>query len=129
MAEQAAEPINDGKAEPEPRLAIRSRGRQLVELAEYALALILRNAGAGIANVDAQLRGAAATTHHDTAAKRVAHRVAHQIEQDAFKQDRIAAHPRPAWHDAQAESLLVRQGGECRFDAIEQPLHGQVSRI
>src|SRR5215813_7527927 len=113
MAQQAAEPINDGKAEPEPRLPIRSRGRQLVELAEYALALILRNAGAGIANIDAQLRGAAAATHHDTAARRVAHRVAHQIEQDAFKQDRIAAPPRAAWPDAQAKTLLVRELGEC----------------
>src|SRR6516225_10891033 len=108
MAEQAAEPINDGKAEAQPHLAIRSRGRQLVELAEYALPLILRNAGAGIANIDAQLRSAAAATHHDTAARRVAHRVAHQIEQDAFKQDRIAAQPRAAWHHTQAEALLVR---------------------
>src|SRR4249920_2097989 len=108
VAQQAAEAINDGKAEAEPHLAIQSRVRQLVELAEYALALILRNAVAGIANIDSQLRSAAATAHHDTAARRVAHRVAHQIEQDAFKQDRIAAHPRAAWHDAQAEALLVR---------------------
>jgi len=70
--------------------------------------LILRNAGAGIANIDAQLPSAEPATHHYTAARRVAHRVAHQIEQDAFKQDRIAAHPRAAWHDAQAEALLVR---------------------
>src|SRR6185369_7927133 len=108
MAEQAAESVNDGKAEPEPRLAIRSRGRQLVEFAKNAVALILRNADAGIANIEAQLHCAAAATHHDTAARRVAHRVAHQVEQDAFKQDRIAAHPRAAWHDAQAEALLIR---------------------
>jgi hypothetical protein len=91
--------------------------------------LILRNAGAGIANIDAQLRNAEPATHHDTAARRVAHCVAHQIEQDAFKQDRIAAHPRAAWHDAQAEALLVCQCGERRFDAVEQPLHGQIDRI
>ena len=129
MAQQASEPINDGKAEAEPRLAIRSRVRQLVELAEYALALILRNAGAGIANIDAQLCGAAAATHHYTAARRIAHRVGHQIEQDAFKQDRIAAHPRAAWHDAQAETFLVREFGERRFDAVKQPLHGKLDRI
>src|SRR4249920_1256162 len=97
VAQQAAEPINYGKAEAEPHLAIRSRVRQLVELFEYAMALILRNAGAGIANIDAQLRSAEPATHHYTAVRRVAHRVAHQIEQDAFKQDWIAAHPRATW--------------------------------
>ena len=91
--------------------------------------MIHRNAGAGIANIDAQLCGAAAATHHDTAARRVAHCVAHQIEQDAFKQDRIAAHPRAAWHDAQAQALFVRRFGERRFDTVEQSLHGKLGRI
>jgi len=70
--------------------------------------LILRNAGAGIANIDAQLRNAEPATHHYTAARRVAHGVAQQIEQDAFEQDGIAAHPRATWHDAQPKALLVR---------------------
>ena len=69
---------------PSPALLVRSRVRQLV-LAEYALASILRMPAPASANVDAHLRGAAAATHHYTAPRSVAHRVAHEIEQVAVQ--------------------------------------------
>ena len=103
--------------------------RQLVELAEDALALVLRNAGSAVAHVDAQLLAAAAAADHHAAPLRVAHRVGHEVEQDPLEQDRIARHPGVAADHAQAQPLLARGIGEGGLDALEQPGDGELGQV
>ena len=129
VAEEFAEPVDDGEAETEPAAAVRPRARQPVELAENAPPLVLGNAGAGIADVDAQLIAAAAAADHDAALFRVAHGVGDKVEQDALQQDRVARHPGVARDNAQAEPLLARRVGEGGLDAIEQPGERELGEV
>ena len=93
VAEQAAQPVDDCETQAETTAAVRRKARELVELAEYTLPLVCRNAGPGIADIDAQLRPAVAAADHHAAALRVAHRIGHEIEHNALEQDGIARYP------------------------------------
>src|SRR5262249_60200795 len=106
---------------PETVGAARRTGRELVELAEYTLPFVCRNAGAGIADIDAQLRPAVAATDHHPAAFGVAHRIGHEIKHNALEQDGIARYPGFARDHAQSQPLLARRIGDGGFDALEQP--------
>ena len=79
VAKQAAEPVDDGEAKAEPFPAIRIGTRELVELAEDALTLVLADAGAGIAHIDAQLIAAAAAADHHAASLRIAYGIGDEV--------------------------------------------------
>src|SRR5207245_821661 len=74
MTEQATQAIDDGKAEAKP--ATKPSPLMLpivdpVELAEYLLALVIRNAGPRVPDFDAQIPAALASADQHTAARGV----------------------------------------------------------
>jgi len=89
-----AEPFDDRETEAQPVAAGTVQCRDLVKFAEDAAPLIFRNADTGIAHLDAQPISRAPAAQHDPAGARIADRVGNKIEQNALKQDRVAAHPR-----------------------------------
>src|SRR5262249_50570294 len=80
VAEQVAKPVDDCKTQAETIAAVGRTARELVELAEYTLPFVCRNAGPGIADIDAQLGTAVAATDHHPASLRVAHRIGYEIK-------------------------------------------------
>src|SRR5215510_3581115 len=91
MAEQAAQALDDGKAEAEPAVAVFAR--EPVELAEDVAPLVFRNPRPAIADLDAKLIASPATADNDPARGRVAHRVGDEVEHDALEQDEVAPDP------------------------------------
>ena len=77
MLEQAAQALDDRKPETQSAAALRLRGRELNELAKYVPLLFLQDAGAGVANIDAQLCTAAAAADRHAPAPRIAYGVGH----------------------------------------------------
>ncbi len=129
MSEELAQAVDDRESEAEPGAAIRLPAPELVELAENVPLLILRNAGSAIPYVDAQPIAAVAAADHNTAVRRVPHRVGYQVQHDSFEQNEIAAHPGAARYHPQAQPLLTRGLGKRRFYPLEQTLDGKLGQI
>src|SRR5262249_51816395 len=119
------QPVDDCKTQAETIAAVRRTARELVELAEYTLPFVCRNAGPGIADIDAQLRPAVAATDHHPAALRVAHRIGYEIKHDALEQDGISQYPGCARYREQSQPLLARCFGEGVFDEAKQVFNGK----
>src|SRR6266436_7228435 len=126
MTEQATQAIDDGEAEAKPTTkpsAVMLLIAKPIELAEYHLALIIRNAWPRIPDFDAQISAAFATADQNASAGNVPHRVGHQIEKDLLQKHEVTAHPRVIWNDAKVQSGLLCGPGEGRLDPIEQLGH------
>src|SRR2546425_2761927 len=93
MVEKTAEPVDDRQPKAETATAVFFGRGELINLAENVLPLILGDADPAVPDFDAQEAGAAAAADHDAAMDSVAHRVRHQIEEDPFEQNEIAANP------------------------------------
>ena len=78
MAEQFAQALHDREPQAQPAMAVALL--DAVELAEDVAALLLRNAGTTVADIDPQQVAAAAASDHDAARRRIAHRVGDEIE-------------------------------------------------
>src|SRR5258708_11652035 len=126
MVEQPTHAIDDGKAEakattkPSP---VMLRIATPVELAEYLLALVIRNARPCIPDFDAQILAALATADQDTSAGDVPDRVGHQIEKDLLQEHEVTANPCASWNDSKVQAGVLCSAGEGRLDPLEQPCH------
>src|ERR1044072_2893939 len=116
MAEQPAQPVNDRQPESQPAAAIPLRASDLVELAEDLLLLAFRNAWPAVEHVDAHPAAASPAPDQHPASGGVAHCIGHQVEQDAFEQNEVAANPGAARHNAKGQLLFVSRICECRLD-------------
>ena len=90
VTEKTAEAIDDGKPEAETGAPVAIRLAQPIELAEYLVVLIGRNADAGVPHLDAQLIAALAAADQHAAAARIAQRVLNQVENDLLQQNEVA---------------------------------------
>src|SRR5262245_55845746 len=120
MVEKAAQAVDDGKPEPEATTAVSVGTGKPIELAEDAPPLILGDAHAAVADVEAQLSSVAPATNDDAPLVCIANGVGNQVEQDALKQDDVAADPGPARNSPQTQALLARGHGEGRLDPAKQ---------
>src|SRR5262245_37876211 len=102
MVEQTAQTLDNGEAEAQAAVAT----RQPVEFAEDIPSLVLRNSRTAIPDFDADLLAAVPTSDHHAARGRVTHRIGHQVQDDPFEQDRIAADPGAARYHAERQSLF-----------------------
>src|SRR4029453_3894827 len=97
MAEQPAQPVNNGK----PETKTGTRCAKAIELTENVLLLVLRNPRSGIPNLDTQVDTPRAATADHAAPAGVAYGIRNQIENDALQQDEVAAYPGAVGNDPQ----------------------------
>src|SRR4051794_17619590 len=83
VAEQAAQAVDDGQAEPQSGPLTGKRRVDLVELAEDAAMLALDDADAAVPHLDTHAVAAATAADDDATARGVAYGVRHEVEQDA----------------------------------------------
>ena len=83
-----------------------------IELAKYVVTLVRRNPDSRIPHLDPQLRAAPPAADHDPPARRIAHRVGHQVEQDSLEQNEVRAHPSAARDHLQRQFLFPRRFGK-----------------
>src|SRR5205085_11275833 len=119
MVEQSAQTVDDGKPKAEPGAPITLRFAEAIELAEYLLVLILWNPAAGVPHLDSHRLAAVAAANNQATVRGVAHRIGHQVEQDAFEQDKVAAHPGIARDDSQRQALFPGGAREGGLDSLE----------
>src|ERR1700730_940077 len=100
MIEKPAQPVDDRKPKPQAAAAITFGRRKLIELAKNAAALIFRDADAAVPHLDAERVAAATAADHDATADGVANRIGHQIEENTFEQNEVAADEGAARKDA-----------------------------
>src|SRR5262245_14642932 len=93
---------------------------EAVKLSENALLLILRNANPGIPDFDTQEIRAATAADDNPTLERVAQSVGHQIEEDPFEQDKVAADPGRVGYDPQAQPSLSRHCRKRHPDPLQQ---------
>src|SRR5229473_2583800 len=132
MVEQAAQAIDDSKAEAKPTTkpsAVMLRIVTPVELAEYLLALVIRNARPCIPDFDAQISAALATADQNTPAGGVPDRVGGEIEKDLLQEHEVTANPCVRWNDSKIQSGLLCGAGKGRPKPIKQPRHGKLGNV
>ena len=127
MLQQRAQSIDDRQAESQPLAALVPVRLDPVELGENISPLILGNANAGIANVDAQAALQVTAPYDDAADARIANGIRNEIEEDALQENGIALHPGRAWYDAKMQALLLGGGQERRRDARQYVIDGEGS--
>ena len=88
---------------------------------------MLRNSFTGIPDLDHQYLAAATATHQDAAATGVAQGIADQIEQNAFDDLFVAAHPEPRRPQLQPQSLLCRRQRKILTQAIQHLGQGEAA--
>src|SRR5258708_2750221 len=132
MVEQAAQAIDDCKAEAKPTTkpsAVMLSIVTPVELAEYLLALVIRNARPCIPDFDAQISAALATADQNTPAGGVPDRVGGEIEKDLLQEHEVSANPCVRWNDSKIQSGLLCGAGKGRPKPIKQPRHGKLGNV
>jgi hypothetical protein len=95
---------------------------QLIKFREDIAVLILCDSNSCIQHFDVQTTVTMAAADDDIAALSVAHSVGHQIEQNSFQEDQVAADPGATRHHPQAQSLFARGHRECRLDPFEEAI-------
>src|SRR5215510_7881228 len=125
MVEEPAQPLDDRKPEAKPAAPI-ALGGKAIEFSKNTALLIVRNADTRVPYLDAQETRAVSTADDHAALSGVAYCVGHEIEQDALKQDEIAADPRAAGDDAQPQRLFARCRHERHLDALEQMINRKI---
>ena len=93
MLQQRAQSIDDCQAKSQPLAALVPIRLDPVELGENISPLVLGNANAGIANIDAQITLQATAPYDDAADARIANGIRNKIEQNALQENGIALHP------------------------------------
>src|SRR5262249_16302576 len=120
VIEQAAEAVDDREPEAETAAPVAIGIRNLVELVEDVLLVILGNTRAGVPHFDPKPLAAPPATDQDASARGVADSIGHEIEHDALEQQAVAAHPRLRRDDPQRQSLVPRRLRERPLDLAEQ---------
>jgi hypothetical protein len=93
MAEKAAEAVDNGKPEPHTSHRFSFSFGDLIEFFEYTLTLILWNSWSAVADFNPQRIPANPASYDNSSTLGIADRVGDQVQQNAFKQDNIAADP------------------------------------
>src|ERR1700761_6387408 len=110
VVERLREPAND--RQPEPEAAIDGAAAAFaLELLEDRFAAAWRNAGAGVADLDADALAAPARAEQHAAAPGVTKRVVDEVLQDALQEQRVGADIGAARPDRQLEAA---RGGDRR---------------
>lgn len=107
MRQQAREPLHDGQPDAQPLRPIAARITDLIELVEDAAEVLVRDADAGVADVDPHQRPACAGSHHHAATRRVLQRVVHEVGQQPLQQLRIASTQQGVARSRSCSSLSV----------------------
>src|SRR5258707_12989766 len=92
MTEESAQAVDDGEAEAKS-FAVMFGIAEPIKLAEYLLALILRNSRPRIPDFDAQLFAPFAAADQNSPLRRIVHRIGHKIEQNLFQKHKVTADP------------------------------------
>ena len=112
VTEETTEAVDDGKPKAETGAPVAIRFAQAIELAEYFVVLIGRNADARVPHLDAQLIAAFTAADQHAAAARIAQCIGDQIEDDLLQQDKVTLHPGVARQRPERELFLPRCAGE-----------------
>ena len=119
MVEHARDALHDRQAEAQ---AARDLGALVepVEFAEDGALLRLRDAEAGIVDVDAQASAPPAAADQHAALGRVFDGVGDQVLQQPAQQAAVGAHRQRAWHEDELQPLLARQRRELDLELAQQ---------
>src|SRR5208282_2726798 len=98
QAKQVGQATDDGEPEPQPLGAVSLGIPKLDEFLEDVGLLILRNADAGVPDLDRDRIPAPAAADQDTPAVGVARRIGDEVAEDAVDQRRIGVDDRGAAH-------------------------------
>ena len=98
-----------------------------MELLEHRFALVLRNAAAGVGDVDADGVAAMPGADQHAAGAGVAQSVGQDILQDAAQQRAVGAHEDIDWAEFQRQALLLRFGKKVRAQRGKQRLQADVA--
>src|ERR1700744_2246353 len=101
MMKDAGEAIANGQAKAESFLTPGRRAFQPLELAEHAHLLFVRDAGAGIPYLDADLFAVTTRAPEDATGARIAQRIGQEVGDDATKQLCSGAYRERRRHDMQ----------------------------
>src|SRR5262245_28801076 len=109
MAQETTKALDNGQSQAKATSAFVIRIRAPIELAEDIFLLLFGNSGTAIPDFDAQRRVSGTTANDDAAVGGVTDRVGDEVQQNPFQQDEVTAYRRPAWHDPQRQTLLMRR--------------------
>ena len=97
-AQHASDALDDRQSQPDAARDARALVEP-VEFLEHGAPLRLRNADAGVADVDAQARAAAPAADQHAALRRIFDRVRDEVLQQAPQQAPVGAHRQRAGHE------------------------------
>ena len=123
--EHAGDAFDDRKAKADAARDARALV-EAVELLEYGAPLCLRDADAGIADIDAQPRAAAPATDQHAARWRIFDRVRNEVLQQAPQQAPVRAHRERARHEDERQPLLARQRRKFHFQPLQQFVDAEI---
>ncbi len=124
VIEHARDALHDREAEPEAARDLRAL-IEPVEFAENLPLLRLRNAEAGIVDVDAQPAVCRPAADQHAALRRVLDRVRDEVLQQPAQQPPVGAHRARARHEGQREALLARERRELDFELAHHLVHAE----
>src|SRR5262249_10188462 len=115
MMQHASDALHDGQAETETAGDL-GAFVESGEFDEHGLLLRIRDAHAGVENVDPKLAALASTSNQHTACRRVLDRVGHEVLQQPPQQPAVGTNDLRAGHEAEFEALLAGERAEFDFE-------------
>ena len=127
MVEQARDALADRQAQAEALLAPVERLLVAVEFVEDLPHVVLGNAGAGIPHLQLHFVTTVAYCQHDAALAGIAQRVGQEVLQHAAQQAAVAAYPRRAREQVQAQATASGNRGVLRGQLPHQRAHVELA--
>ncbi len=129
MTEHQRDAAGDGKPQTQPLLLGGAGVIETGELVKNSLLLVLRDAGAVIPHLDADLVPHPAATEQHPAPRVVAKRIGEEVLQHPTQQPHIAVYRVLALHHREVDPPRLRQHAKLRLEVVEQIAQGEVELL
>ena len=129
MTEHLRDATGDGEPQTQPLLLGGAGVIEAGELVKNSLLLVLRDAGAVVPYLDADLLPHPAATKQHTAARVVAKRIGEEVLQHPAQQPHIAVYRVLALHHREVDPPRLGQHAKLRLEVVEQIAQGKVELL
>ena len=129
MTEQSGDTIDDCEPEPQTPLGPLGAFRQSMKLLEHGFLVPLRNADAGVDDLNCDVTATSSTAYEHGALACVAPGIADEILQDTSQQGRVRVGTQVGFCKSQLQSLFLESLGELRLEGPERVSHVKVHAI
>ena len=119
MTEQSGDTIDDCEPEPQTPLGPLGAFRQSMKLLEHGFLVPLRNADAGVDDLNCDVTATSATAYEYGALACVAPGITDEVLQDTSLQGRVRVGTQVGFRKSQLQSLFLKRLGELRFERPE----------